>query len=166
MCINLRNEVFSNLDRFDAVYIGGGNTYRLLDEIYSAGIDKHLSRFIDKGGSYYGGSAGAIIMGKSIDTVLEENDKNYKYHEGLKKAGCYSFIAHFDIKNDDKIQKINTFLLNHKSPVIAIPEGTGLIIENKSIRTIGKLPAFAFRPNEKKREIIARSFFNFLRDEG
>lgn len=45
------------------VYIGGGNTVKLLREIHTAGFDDYLREVVLKGIPLYGGSAGAIILG-------------------------------------------------------------------------------------------------------
>ena len=74
----LGDDEISDLSIYDAIYIGGGNTYKLLDYIYQKKIDKKFLDFIEKGGIIYGGSAGAIVLGKDIRTAEEENDKNYR----------------------------------------------------------------------------------------
>lgn len=51
----------STIASVSAVYIGGGNTYRLLDKLRKSGTDQHLREFVASGGYLYGGSAGAII---------------------------------------------------------------------------------------------------------
>jgi dipeptidase E len=38
------------LSDFDGVYIGGGNTYRLLQQLRTSGFDKAITRFIAEGG--------------------------------------------------------------------------------------------------------------------
>src|SRR4030042_2106872 len=67
-----------NLDKFDSVYIGGGNTFKLLKRLRESKAEKKLIDFYKKGGKIFGGSAGAIIWGKSIITALicKDKDKN------------------------------------------------------------------------------------------
>ena len=54
------------LKRFDAIYIGGGNTYRLRQILRSREFDGPIADFGRAGGPIYGGSAGAIVLGQDI----------------------------------------------------------------------------------------------------
>lgn len=74
MCTNLSQNI--DLNDYDSVYIGGGNTFFLLNQIKKNNWDKKLTDFYNQGGIIYGGSAGAIILGKSILTVKEETLDN------------------------------------------------------------------------------------------
>ena len=51
-----------NLEEFDGIYIGGGNTFKLLKLVKESGFDKKLIDFHNRGGIIYGGSAGAIFL--------------------------------------------------------------------------------------------------------
>lgn len=64
------------LSDFDGIYIGGGNTYRLLQQVRTSGFDRAITRFIREGRPVYGGSAGAILLGSDIDTALLAGDSN------------------------------------------------------------------------------------------
>ena len=67
MLTNLYRRV--TLSNYDAVYIGGGNTYKLLKKIKDSHFDKKLIRYYQNGGTVYGGSAGAIIWGKDVSSA-------------------------------------------------------------------------------------------------
>ena len=56
------------LGGFSSVYLSGGNTFRLLALVRASGFDRELADFIRRGGCVYGGSAGAILLGKDIGT--------------------------------------------------------------------------------------------------
>lgn len=68
----LKGQKFSD---YSAIYIGGGNTYELLNGIKKYEIFDDISHFINKNGIIYGGSAGAIIFGYSINSI-KMSDKN------------------------------------------------------------------------------------------
>ncbi|MBU1159659.1 Type 1 glutamine amidotransferase-like domain-containing protein, partial [Patescibacteria group bacterium] len=59
MWLDLKNKTIDDLKKIDAIYIGGGNTYKLLQIIYEENFDKVLAEFLRRGGNIYGGSAGA-----------------------------------------------------------------------------------------------------------
>ena len=62
------------------VYIGGGDTAKLLLEIRESGFDMYLHEVVSNGIPIYGGSAGAIILGKDIRTTPEAKN--------LSSFGC------------------------------------------------------------------------------
>ncbi len=134
----LRNKTIKDLENFDAIYIGGGNTFKLLKEIRDSGFDKLLLKFYNQGRSIYGGSAGAIIFGKSIITTHDENEVNLKNLKGLSLCKDYSILCHYKPEVDDK----NIKMLLKKEKIIALPENSGIIIKNNVIKDIGKIFVF------------------------
>ena len=92
------NHTLSNeLKIFDAVYIGGGNTYTLLNELRKTGFDSALKDFVAAGGSIYGGSAGAIVLGYDVGTcsMMDSNDVGVDDTTGLGLVGHYAIWCHY-----------------------------------------------------------------------
>ncbi len=108
------------IENYDAIYIGGGNTFKLLQILYEGGIIPKIHEFLANDKIIYGGSAGAIIFGKSIETVAEENDQNYQYVDGLDLLGGNSLVCHFE---GGELEK----------GVIGLKENEGLIVDNGEI---------------------------------
>lgn len=125
---------FSN---FDAIFIGGGNTYRLLDFIITHGLDKKIKNYIKSGhGSFYGGSAGAIITGKSIDTASKMDDSTgYTKRIGLDLLDGANVACHWPRCND----YIHDFAKQNNCKIYCLPENCGMIFDNdgRLIMTIG-----------------------------
>lgn len=129
-----------NLSDFQAVYIGGGNTFKLLKRLKESGLSKKLIKFYKSGGKIFGGSAGAIIWGKTINTALICKDKD-KNEVELKDTGGFNQVANYDIQchfEDSQINEHKDYTKKTGINVIAIPEETALIIQNKTIKVIGK----------------------------
>lgn len=63
-------EISAALDTVDAVYVAGGMADCLMAVLRSTGSDKVLSERVRAGLPYIGASAGAVIMGKSIDAAI------------------------------------------------------------------------------------------------
>jgi dipeptidase E len=123
-----------DMDMFDAVYIGGGNTYYLLKTFRDLGIDADLRSFIENGGLVYGGSAGAIIMGKSIATVSEENTIALPYDIGLGLLGNFSLRCHF---TDADVPLLKQRSLDLGQSIIAIPETSGIVVGESAFTVFG-----------------------------
>ena len=58
----LEHDSIPDLKNYDCVYIGGGNTFKLLDFIINKQLDEKILDYLNSGGIVYGGSAGAIIF--------------------------------------------------------------------------------------------------------
>lgn len=134
MWIELKKKTEQDLKDFDAIYIGGaGSAYDLLGQMRKAGFTDLLLKFFKNGGILYGGSAGAVIMGKYI--IPMGKDISQKLKLGLRLIKSYSIYCHYN-KDQDSI--IKTFIDNYKSPVIALPESSGLIIEKNDAMVVGR----------------------------
>ncbi len=66
----------SELNKFEAVFIGGGNTFNLLHQLRRYNFDQAIKAFVGQRKPIYGGSAGAIVLGRSISTA-SHYDQNY-----------------------------------------------------------------------------------------
>lgn len=136
------------LHNYDAVYVGGGNTYRLLMVLEKLGMLDALKKYIKNGGTYYGGSAGAVIIGKSLRTVGEENLENYSKHDGMNLINNLSIFPHFsDI--DEQKNIIRNICDNYDITIIALPENSGLIMDERGITCCGSMYLY-----EKEKEAV------------
>ncbi len=140
-----------DLNEYSGVYIGGGNTYKLLKDLRDFGFDNKLSEFYDSGGSIYGGSAGAIIMGKDIKSAEDPIEIEIDNFEGLSKVGNFSIFCHYDSGKKEEIKK---YLESKAFFVIALSEETGIIVEKNIITSVGKKNPIIFKNN---REVVLKS---------
>ena len=70
----IKHKIRSN----DYIFVGGGNTFYLLQELKRTGADKLITEEIENGKLYIGESAGAIITSPDIEYI--------KYMDNIKKA--------------------------------------------------------------------------------
>jgi dipeptidase E len=134
MWINDRQ--IKNLDSYSGVYIGGGNTYKLLYILNESSLNKLLLNYLKNGGLLYGGSAGAIILGKSIATVKkEQTTKKHKYEEGLNLFHGISFRCHYEKPQTTAI--LQTLKKNKISKALVLQEETGLILSGNTVDIVG-----------------------------
>ena len=133
----------SELDAFDAVFIGGGNTFSLLREIRQSGIEDGLKAYVRGGKAVVGGSAGAAIWGRDIHTVdhLDRNDIALSNTEGLNMAEGHSIWVHYRPEDNDLIR---AYVRAHRHPVLAISERTSVVVETTGMRIVGFEPVYRF----------------------
>jgi len=125
------------LTDFDGIYIGGGNTYRLLHQVRTSGFDKAITRFIGEGGPVYGGSAGAILLGRDIDTALLAGDSSgvrLTSTRGLDVLSGWSVVCHYRAQD---LERTHAFTLHRKLRALALSERAGIILDWDGARSQG-----------------------------
>jgi dipeptidase E len=145
-----------DLEKFDAIYIGGGNTWSLLQEFKESGFSDLLISYINNGMNVYGGSAGAIILGKRIDTHDDENKHNSKDVEGFDKLGNYSITCHF---NSEDSERFKQWAISNNLPIICLPEETGLIVSNNLVTCVGEKSCAIYKEDGSLMEVSPEQTF-------
>jgi len=134
MITDLNDPLTKNLEIYDGIYIGGGNTYKLLKEFRDTGFDTLLSEYLRGGGTVYGGSAGAIVLGKSIETARYADTNNVKITNttGLNLLKDYSVWCHYSELDNPNIQE----LLKEGFKIIAIDEKSAIFFNGEEFLPI------------------------------
>lgn len=149
MWTDLNNKTLGDLSKFSALYIGGGNTFLLLNHIRRSGFSQLLEKFVEMGGIVYGGSAGAIILGEDIRTCahLDENHIGLNEFGGLQLLQGLAVWCHYKQEDDALIEQ---YIQANGFPVLALSEQTGTVIQQGTIQVTGTKPAFLFAENKKR----------------
>ena len=91
-------EIAQALERNDDIFISGGNTFYLMQELKKKGADKLLIEQINNGKLYIGTSAGSIIASPTIEFVsdMDETKKAPELtdYSGLHLVNFY-FLPHY-----------------------------------------------------------------------
>jgi len=145
------------LKDFSGIYIGGGNTWSLIQEIRESGFADVLIQYIETDGQVYGGSAGAIIMGKRIDTHDDENKIGLQDVSGFNLLNNFSVACHF---KDEQNDRFKAWVSNHNLPIVCLPEETGLVIESGVALCVGTKPCVIYFSNGTKKEVSPEESFD------
>ena len=134
---------------YAALYIGGGNTYKLLRDLKESGAFGKIQKYLtEEDGIVYGGSAGAIIFGKDLDSCNtdDENEVGLADHTGFNMIGGYSLLCHYTSRNRERTELSRKYLLelSKTKPVYAIPEEDTIYVENGRMEFIGDRPYYEF----------------------
>lgn len=134
---DLKIKVKDDFTQFSGIYIGGGNTYKLLKELKEFGTFDILSSLAKEGVPIYGGSAGAIILAKTIIPAgfLDENKVGISDFSALDLVQGYDVWCHYTGTEDDSIHSYMSQFGLQK--VIAIPENAGLVVSEDGIEEVG-----------------------------
>lgn len=158
MWTELEHKTAADLAAFDAIYIGGGNTFGLLAELRATGFEQVLCDFAQAGQPIYGGSAGAALLGRTIETIahIDENWVGLIDLTGLDLVNGHAVWVHYAAADD---QQIWNFVEREQTPVIAIAERGGVIVEGDKLTTVGFEAAFRFDRSGNRTAIPSRPSF-------
>ena len=138
----------------DGVFIGGGNTFVLLAELYRTGVLPVLRERVLEGMPYMGTSAGSNVAGLTIGT---SNDMPIRFPPSFDAMGAVPFNLnpHFPAQAPDPTHKGETredrlgeFHIFNQQPVVAIHEDGMLKVDGDRIELIGNRPAFVFHADK------------------
>ncbi len=146
MCLDLEELEWEYLKNFDAIYIDGGNTFTLMEEIRNTHFYELIHRFIHHGGVINGDSAGAIILGSHLETAHfgetpDENLANIISYQGLNLLGQYAIHCHYQESEKKEVQE---FVEEFGFPVIALHENSAICVNDREIEVIGEASATIF----------------------
>lgn len=159
-------EEFANKDfnKYSLIYIGGGNTYKLLNGIKTTNTYDKLKEYIKNDGMVYGSSAGAVIFGKDINIieVMDNNDVGIKDTSGFDYLNGISLFVHYtnnrskytEEENKNLTIKYTDFIVNYtkkNEKVIAFPEEDTVFFDGNNIRVIGELAYYTFENGKKEK---------------
>lgn len=146
-----------NFDNYSSIFIGGGNTYKLLKGIKENGIFEKIKDYFNKGGIITGGSAGAVIFGEDINIIstMDRNEVELKDTKGFDCLNGISIFPHYTntkSKLTDEENEIRTagftnaitVFSKEKGEVIAIPEEDTIYVHDGMYEIIGTRPYYIF----------------------
>lgn len=172
MVRSFENLASKNLQNYSAIFIGGGNTYKLLSGLKQSGAFNNIKDYINNNGIVMGGSAGAVIFGYDIDIIssMDSNEVNLTDTKGFNSILGVSIFPHYtnkkskftDEENAARLNKFTDSIINFSQKigeVIAIPEEDAIYVNGDSIEVIGTRPYYIFKNGEVEQFEIETKVF-------
>ena len=143
---------------YSFLFIGGGNTFRLLNEIKRVNMFEPIREYLRNGGTVFGGSAGAIIFGEDLESCAldDDNEAGLKDTSGFDVLDGMSFLCHFTNRVPEYDQRSEEYLLkisDHRK-ICALPEEDTLFLNENSLEEIIDRSYYIFE-NHQKTEVMA-----------
>lgn len=154
----------NDFNNYSLIYIGGGNTYKLLSGIKTKNIYNKFEEYVQNDGIVYGGSAGSVIFGMDINIIeiMDDNIVDLKDTRGFNFLNGISLFPHYinnkskynEEENNNMIKKYTDFINDYtekNEKVIAFPEEDTIFFDGKNIKMIGELPYYVFENGKHER---------------
>ena len=144
-----------HLDAADAIFVGGGNTFRLLKTLYERDLLSPIRDRVRAGLPYLGSSAGTVI---AAPTMMTTNDMPVVEPPSFNSLALVPFQInpHYldpdpqsTHKGETREERIREFLEENETPVVGLREGSTLRVENDTTTLLGEKTARIFRRGEE-----------------
>jgi len=151
------------VENAEGIFVGGGNTFVLVNELYKQNLIKVLKEKINEGAPYLGTSAGSNICGL---TMQNTNDMPIVYPPSYETLGVIPFNinAHYldpdpssTHKGETRETRIKEFHTYNETPVLGLREGSWLKVTGEEITLEGELKARLFEHNKLPIELDTES---------
>ena len=156
------------VQRAESIFIGGGNTFRLLNALYSENVLEAIRRQIEAGSPYFGSSAGSNVACPTIKTTNDMPIVQPPSFEALNLVP-FNINPHYLDPNpasthmgETREERIREFHEMNDPAVVGLREGAMLRIEGRQAVLRGSVGARVFVKGESPREFPPESSLDFL----
>lgn len=158
--IHASTDPIASVQQAEAIFIGGGNTFRLLKTIYDLQLLNPLRDAVQgRGIPYIGSSAGTNMACPTIRTSNDMPIVEPPSFEALNFIPIQINPHFIDAnpksthKGETREQRIAEFHEENNNPVLGLREGSWLKIHNEHCTLYGETGAKLFQPNTRPLEL-------------
>ena len=139
------------IEQTEAIFIGGGNTFRLLKALQDLDLIEAIQRRVKAGAPYIGSSAGSNVAAPTIKTTKDMPIVQPRSFDALGLVQ-FQISPHYldpdptsEHMGETQEERILQFLEENDTPVVGLREGAWLLVEGDSVTLKGSTGARIFR---------------------
>lgn len=137
--INFKEKDQNICPSLDALYVCGGNTFHLMNEINKSNFAEVIKQFINSDKLFLGVSAGTIIVTPSIGiAAVEPADKNDVGLTNFSGLGIVDFEISPHVPEIVPYENVEKYALSIKNKIYAISDMTAIKIQGDNLEVIGE----------------------------
>lgn len=153
----------ADIESAEAIFVGGGNTFRLLKTMYERDLMDAIRTRVRGGTPYIGSSAGTNVATVSIKTT---NDMPIVYPPTYDALALVPFQINPHYLDPDpgsthhgetRETRIREFHEENETPVVGLREGSSLWVEDGVVTLVGEKSARIFRRGQEPVELTGGS---------
>jgi len=151
------------VEETDAIFIGGGNTFRLLKALEDLDLIEAIRRKVNGGAPYIGSSAGSNVAGPTIKTTKDMPIVQPRSFDSLALVPFQISPHYLDLDpnsthmGETQEERILQFLEENETPVVGIREGAWLLCNDGTVTLRGHTGARIFRRGHAPVEVTPGS---------
>jgi dipeptidase E len=151
------------IEEADAIFMGGGNTFRLLKSLYDCDLIAPIRERVAGGTPYIGSSAGSIVACPSLKTTKDMPVVQPRSFEALRLVPFQISPHYLDPEpssthmGETQEERIMQFLEENVEAVVGLREGSSLRVDDGEVVLKGSKTARIFRCREEPIEVAAGS---------
>ena len=148
------------IEETDAIFVGGGNTFRLLKALEDLDVMEPIRRKVRSGAPYIGSSAGSNVAGPTIKTTKDMPIVQPCSFESLGLVPFQISPHYLDPDpnshhmGETQEERILQFLEENDTPVVGMREGAWPLVEGCSVMLNGLSGARIFRRGQTPVEAV------------
>jgi dipeptidase E len=143
------------VDEADVIFVGGGNTFRLLKGLHDHDLLGPIRRKVAAGAPYIGSSAGSIVACPTLKTTKDMPVVQPRSFEALGLVPFQISPHYLDPDpasthmGETQEERIMQFLEENEETVVGLREGSLLQVQERTVVLKGQNTARIFRHGEK-----------------
>lgn len=150
----------------DMIMVGGGNTFKLLHDLYEYGLVDLIRKEVNDGKPYVGWSAGSNILGMTIST---SNDMAIMLPKSLNALQLLPFQINPHYYNhtipgfngETRDERLREFLQVYPDGhIICLPEGSVLVLKTDHLFFHGETDGVHFYFNQKDKNLQKQDIYS------
>jgi dipeptidase E len=151
------------IEETDAIFVGGGNTFRLLKALEDLDLIEAIRHKVSSGAPYIGSSAGSNVAGPTIKTTKDMPIVQPRSFDSLGLVP-FQISPHYLDRDPNSThmgetqeERILQFLEENDTPVVGIREGAWLLCNDGNVTLKGQTGARIFRRGHAPVEVTPGS---------